>query len=292
MQERPRTWPVVLAAVVIALVLVACGGGDDAPAATDTPASEPIRLPTATSDVPTPTASDTSEVTPTPLDDKPTATAARAPNSGSPTSAPTPMGPTPTIPPVPTKAPPPPPVTVTGTGAGNSDPVAFPTGVVVVTMNHSGPGQFRVFLRSADQSVDHLVGSGKGTWKGSVGLNITQAGDYEFAVEANGDWQVDVLWPTPETAPVAEAPFEYSGTGDQAVYFVIVRTGSHTVSIDHDGNGNYSVQTITSEGRRYIDRFYGTGQTSAAQQFELRDKAFEFLLFNIKASGNWTIRVE
>jgi hypothetical protein len=293
MQERSRTWPIVGVAVVAALLLVACGGSaNDAATETGTAAGESDHLPTATSHASTATASNTRDVTPTLSNERPRATTTEAAQAESPTSEPTPMGPTPTIPPVPTKVPPPPPVTLTGTGAGTTDSVDFPTGVAVVTMNHSGQGQFRVFLRNPDQSIDRLVGSGKGTWKGSTGLDINSAGSYTFSVEADGDWQVDVLWPTPETAPVAEVPFEYSGTGDQAVYFVIVRTGVHSVSIDHDGDGNYSVETMSSEGRRYIDKFHGTGRSSATQQFEVRDKAFEFLLFNIEASGNWTIRVE
>jgi hypothetical protein len=82
---------------------------------------------------------------------------------------------------------------------------------------------------------------------------VRDAGEYLFSVQADSGWQIDVMWPTPETAPVTEAPFSQSGTGDQAIYFVLVKTGQHTLSITHDGVGSFSAYVMTSEGRRYIE---------------------------------------
>lgn len=135
------------------------------------------------------------------------------------------------------------------------------------------------------------MGEGTGIWKGSVGVVIRDPGEYHFWVQAEGDWQIDLQWPTPETSPVSETPFTASGTGDQAVYFVLVQTGHHTISMTHDGAGPFSVASLTSEGRNYIDRFSGSGPSSASLEFTITGKAFEFLLLNVRADGNWTIEL-
>ena len=170
--------------------------------------------------------------------------------------------------------------------------VQFSVGLAVITMNHTGTGPFRVRLQNSDLDFDRPVGDGTGVWKGSIGVALRDAGAYTFSVQSEGDWQIDVMWPTPENAPVSETPFLYSGTGDQAIYFVVVQTGSRTLSITHDGGGSYMVSTITSEGRQYIEKVSGSGPTSASREFTIRDKAFEFLLLNVEATGNWTIELQ
>jgi len=140
--------------------------------------------------------------------------------------------------------------------------------------------------------MNQVVGQGKGSRKGSAAIRIPETGEYVFDVEADGRWQIDVVWPTPETAPVSEVPFTASGTGDQAVYFVLVQTGSHTLTMTHDGVGNFSVMPMTSEGRRYIDTLRGTGASMVSQEFTIRDHAFEFLMLNIRTNANWTVRIE
>lgn len=293
MPYRPFRTLIVVALTLFSVTAVACRGDDDSSAVTAGIAQTPATDAT----VPAPTVTVRATRTPRPRSSVvtgsiKTATATTLPASEASRSSPTQMGPTPTIPPVPTSVPPPPPASVVGDGTALSDAVTFPEGVAVVTMNHDGDGVFSVRLQRLDKSFDRLIGSGTGTWKGSKGIFISQPGDYVFSVEASGSWQIDVQWPTPETAPVSEEPFQYSGTGDQAVYFVIARTGEHTTTISHDGAGNYTVETMTSEGRRYINTFHGTGQTSASSSFVVRGKAFEFLLFNIRANGNWTISVQ
>lgn len=283
---------IVCMLIVSGMMYAGCGGTRREP-------SEPNEVTTSTAATTTadPTASPvkTGQQTPVttqlsePQDTKEAATP--VPTEVGPSIVPTPIGPTPTIPPVPSRVPPPPPASVAGADTMQSSIVEFPIGVAVVTMNHQGTGQFTVRLQSIDGSFDRIVGSGSGTWKGSKGVIINQAGEYHFAVEAVGSWQIDVQWPTPETAQVVDVPFQQAGTGDQAVYFVVVETGTYTASVTHDGAGNYSVETITSEGRRYISNFHGTGQSSASTEFSVRGKAFEFLLFNVNANGNWTIQV-
>jgi hypothetical protein len=181
---------------------------------------------------------------------------------------------------------------VTGEGTTASTSVSFPKGLAVITMNHTGKERFRVRLQSRDGSFDRLMGQGTGTWKGSRGVMVQTAGEYVFSVVADGQWQIDVLWPTPETAPVAEVPFQHSGTGDQAVYFVVVQTGPHRLTMTHDGIGEFTARVLTSEGRRYLGNLRGQGSATETLDMTIREKAFEFLMINIGANGNWTIELE
>ena len=121
---------------------------------------------------------------------------------------------------------------------------------------------------------------------------IRNAGEYQFSVQADSNWQIDIVWPTPETTLVSDAPFSHSGTGDQAVYFILVQTGQHSLTMSHDGAGAFSAYLITREGRRYIDKVSGVGPSSASREFTIRDKAFEFFIVNVQATGNWTIQLE
>jgi|GEM_PF-4511763 len=283
---------IALALIVVMVLTSSCGGSGG-----DSPSEVPATSDATTSVAPTKPrpAKETRTTGPTPTEQEPSGSPSSTMEAVQPTqpsASPTPMDPTPTVPEFPTPVPPPPPMTLTGSGSTTTADIAFPVGLAVVTMNHNGTGRFRVRLQTEDLDVDRLIGEGTGIWKGSFGVMLHDAEDYRFTVVADGDWQVDVMWPTPETAPVAEAPFSYSGTGDQAVYFVLVQTGQHTLTLAHDGEGPFSVQPITHEGRRYIDRFSGAGTGTAAIDFVVRDKAFEFLLLNIRAAGNWTITLE
>jgi hypothetical protein len=179
-----------------------------------------------------------------------------------------------------------------GDGTTTSAAVPFPKGIAVVTMNHTGNGRFRVQMEGQNSSFDKELAEGTGGYKGSTGVMVNQAGEYVFSVKADGHWQIDVLWPTPTTAPVFELPYQYSGTGDQAVYFVLVQTGPHTLTMTYDGAKSFSVQSMTSEGRNYIERFRGSGPSTASMEFTIRDKAFEFLMFNVRADANWTLDIK
>ncbi len=159
-------------------------------------------------------------------------------------------------------------------------------------MNHSGTGRFRVRMVTDISEAGRPLGEGTGIWKGSTAVIIRDTGEYYFSVQGDAGWQIDVMWPTPETAPVSDAPFTHSGTGDQAIYFVLVQTGDHTLSMTHDGSGGYSAYVVTSEGRRYVDKVGGVGTTSASREFSIRDKAFEFCIVIVQATGNWTIQIE
>lgn len=289
MSSRQLRRAIVCALVLSGLIVSSCGGDGDEPSDATEVAQDPTFISTASktataAQIPEPSSSREPVVT----DEAATPTATEATTPQSPTTP----GPTPTVPPVPTAVPPPPPTTVTGTGTSMSAPVRLPAGLAVITMNHAGTENFIVRLQSADAGVDRIVGNGTGNWKGSIGVVIDKAGEYLFSVQSDSEWQINVMWPTPETAPVAEVPFSYAGTGDQAVYFVVVRTGQHVLSMTHDGTGSFSVVLFTSEGRRYIDRVGGVGPLSASGEFIIRDKAFEFFMLNVRATGNWTILID
>lgn len=283
-------WTLALSGMAVA----SCGGDSGEPSrATDIPVEATVDAAVTSTVMRPERPTRTSESVPSAEPESTTSdTEAPTATERAPAVSPTPMGPTPTIPPVPTRVPPPPPATVTGAGSGLSAPVQFPVGLAVITMNHTGSGPFRVRLQNADLDYDRPVGDGTGVWKGSMGVALRDAGEYLFSVQSGGDWQIDVMWPTPENAPVAETPFVYSGTGDQAIYFVVVQTGSRTLSITHDGAGAFMLTSITSEGRQYIEKISGSGSSVASREFMIRDKAFEFLLLNVEATGNWTVELQ
>lgn len=303
-----------LTVLALSLSLLAACGGSDTDTTEPTPAPSPATIQPTVVATPTPTIEDVPtqapEPTPSPVNTTeisatetleatavPEVTATQKTDTPSPTpedrpTALAPGDPSPTIPPVATAIPPPPPTSVTGEGTAMSDPVNFPVGVAVVTMHFTGSNFSRVQMLSQDGDFDRFIGNGRGTWKGSFAIPINDAGEYVFEVESEGPWQIDVLWPTPETASVSEVPFEQSGAGDQAVYFVLVQTGTHTLTLTHDGEGPYSMKPVTSEGRLYIDQLSGNGATSASIEFTINNTAFEFLILNIRADANWTVAIE
>jgi hypothetical protein len=286
MQNQSVKLVVSVSLLLLTTLVAGCGGNSGDRTEEPSVSSTSIALPTqATLPTQTPELQTTRTPDPAPTASAPSPTIATL-------TTPTPMGPTPTTPPVATVAPPPPPANVTGDGTTASTPVAFPKGLAVITMNHTGKERFRVRLQSRDGSFDRLMGQGTGTWKGSRGVMVQSAGDYVLSVVADGQWQIDVIWPTPETAPVAEVPFRHSGTGDQAVYFVLVQTGPHRLTMTHDGTGEFSTRVLTSEGRRYLGILSGADSATATLDMTIREKAFEFLMLNVGANGNWTIELQ
>ena len=303
---RPRL-SMLLAALLIAGLLAACGDEPadeeaalDEPTATTavqepaedpTSTSEPAVEPTATEVPPTPTAEPTA--TPVPPTPTPEPTATPAPPTPTPEPTATPVPPTPTpVPPTPTPVPPPTPVSVSGAGTQLTSAVQLQAGLGIFTLNHDGGSNFIVWFydQSTGERVDLLVNE-IGPWFGSRAFEIPQTGEYLFEVNADGNWSIDILQPTPMNAEVRTKPQEYTGSGSQAIYFLNLDSGLHRVTATHNGSSNFVVWAYNSDasGRDLLVNEIGAFNGSVALQIS---SGGAYIVLDVQADGDWTILVE
>jgi hypothetical protein len=202
----------------------------------------------------------------------------------------TPPAPIPTFPVTPTP-PPPPPLALSGSGSQTTQPLALPRAMTIVTMHHTSPGRFKVTLVLPSGKPYGQLASGQDGWIGSRAIIVPEAGNYTFNVEAGGDWTIDVTFPTPEVAPVSDLPFEQSGSGSQAVYFINVPMGDHTLTARYDGEGPFTVAIMDSTGNIWQRLAESDGPTQTSSQFTIKTQP-TWLVIDVRAQGDWTVGVE
>lgn len=170
--------------------------------------------------------------------------------------------------------------------------VRLRAGLAVVTMSHDGVGEFAVtLLDTSGQTLGALVAA-QGPWFGSRGVTI--AADGEFAVEVTADsrWRVEIMNPDTATSIVSDAPFEQTGTGSQAVYFVKVQPGEHTIVARSDADAPFALALERSDGSPRDEIFAADTVFEGSNVFTVEGSDPVYLLIDIISSGNWLVRVE
>jgi hypothetical protein len=219
-------------------------------------------------------------------------------NTPEPTASPT-MPPPPTleptltpVPPTSTPVPPPAPIVVTGAGQTLTDPITLEQGLGIFTMKHDGGSNFAIWFhdQSTGERLELLVNE-IGSWAGSHAIEIPKSGSYIFDVAADGNWEISVLQPEPTNSLVFQSPYEISGSGSQAVYFVQLSSGLHKVTMTHDGSSNFAIWAFNADAsqRSLLVNEIGSFDGSTGLQI---GNGGSYVVFDITADGNWTIRVE
>jgi hypothetical protein len=188
------------------------------------------------------------------------------------------------------------PVRLSGSGTDVSATVTLGAGVLLAQLTHTGAGTFTVKLLDAAGAEVVELADGSGPWVGSRAVVLPETGEYVAEVTADGDWQIELDARDPATSIVSELPFEQTGAGSQAVYFVRVPPGEHTLAASHDGLAGFSVSVISSDGAFSDEVIASSGEVDTTEPFTVpeppSDESDMFLLIDIRASGNWTIRIE
>lgn len=295
--DATRVLGVIALAGLLAASLVACGAPDAADADATFFAQQTAVAASNPSPVASPTVLPTERVDPTPTLTQATPTAAvtvtaTAAAAASETPA------TETAAPTATDAGVELPVRLSGSGTDVSEPVALGAGVLLAQLTHTGSGTFVVTLLDSSGAEVVELADGSGTWVGTRAVILPAAGEYIAEVTADGDWQIELDARDPATSIISELPFEQTGAGSQAVYFVRVAPGEHTLTATHDGLAGFSVTVLSSDGTFKDEVLATSGVVDTSKAFtvpvppEVAVDDGVYVLIDIRAAGNWTIRIE
>lgn len=286
-QRHMRAAGLLLACGLLVASVAACGAPDAADADATFFAQQTLVAGSRPSPQASPTVMPTEPAIPTPTLPPPivTPTAEVTAASGTETPAATATAEAPDLP-----------VRVNGSGTDVSEAVTLEAGVLLAQITHTGTGTFAVtLLNAAGESVVELADS-TGPWVGSRAVVLPETGEYVAEVTADGDWQIELDARDPATSIISELPFEQTGAGSQAVYFVRVAPGERTLAAVHDGLTGFSVTVISSDGSFVDEVMASSGVVDTVETFTVPALAEgdtdTFLLVDIRASGNWTIRIE
>jgi hypothetical protein len=253
------------------VALAACGGSEnDTPEAPTPRPAQDSASPTATAMEPS--ATETQPPTPT-FAPTFTATATATPE------------PTPTIEPTP--------IPILQQGSGNASvPLQLTAGLTVFTMHHYGEARFVARLIDASGEGRGPIVTDSGPYQGSRAIAVRESGSYTLEISADGSWDLEVQHPIPEDSIIMEPPVELTGTGAQAVYFIKAEPGLHTVRLTHNGEREFIVSVMNSNARAFDRVIDATGEFSGRAAVSVRNEPFDYLIFDIRADGDWTLAFE
>lgn len=169
--------------------------------------------------------------------------------------------------------------------------MSLTVGLTVVTMRHFGTERFEVRLKTASGAGRGQLAGDRGAYQGSRAIAVRESGPYVIDITADGDWELEVNSPIPQESVVRDLPFRVSGTGAQAVYFVKAVPGLHTVTVTHDGQRAFVVSVMNSEARAFDRLIDVTGTFSGTTAMSVINGPFDYLVFDIRADGDWTLTV-
>ena len=147
-------------------------------------------------------------------------------------------------------------------------------------MYHAGTGE----------RID-LLANEIGSWRGRRALEIPVSGEYVFDVTAGGSWTIEITQPTPLYGPNAETPFEISGRGTDAIFFVQLEQGLRRISASHDGSSNFIIWVYNSDASSRNLLFNEIGPLNGSTGLQIGAGGV-FAVFDIQADGNWTLQIE
>lgn len=193
-------------------------------------------------------------------------------------------------PPEPESEPAPEPIALSGTGQSATDPFQLEDGLAIFRMTHQGQGNFIVDL--LDESGQSAAPMGLvneiGSFEGSYAQQVI-AGQHVLDVMADGGWNITIEQPRPNSAPETRS---FEGTAKTATDFFQLSSGLHTVTLTHQGDGNFIVDMLNRDGVSVdpmglvneIGPFEGSTTVTVPE-----DGVY---LFQVEANGPWTINVE
>jgi hypothetical protein len=237
----------------------------------------------------------------TATDDDPNFAAADSPSStstertGSPTtSAQTAASPSPTIATLPATATPEAfaPITISGEGERNEPLPQLTSGILVFTIEYEGDRRFTAAFDRGAEAPRSQLASVTGPWEGSRVLFLDEGQTPSLAVTGTGPWSITIDRPMPTEDNLLTIPFDQTGSGSRAIYYVDVPQGMRTMSATHTGDGPFAVFIMNEVGRMRSRLIDAEGDFEGSAEFRSRFFPTSRLLIDVRASGDWTIRIE
>jgi hypothetical protein len=117
-----------------------------------------------------------------------------------------------------------------------------------------------------------------------TGLKLA-AGGYTLKITAGGDWVVEVAQPRNQLPQAL--PWVYAGRG-QTFVGPFHASGDLRLTVSHDGQSNFVVQVLRSDGSLQATAVNTAGHYSASTvQAGLEGDYY----INVRGDGNWTINL-
>lgn len=169
-----------------------------------------------------------------------------------------------------------------GEGAVVTDYISVEEGLAVFDFTHDGESNFIVqVLDESGETVAYLANE-IGSYEGSVAEYLDEE-VYRFFIDADGAWtmnfdQVDFGQAITETS--------FSGQGDDTTAVFYTDGGLKTFSFTHQGDSNFIVHLLNSEGQSeaYLVNEIGDYEGSTAEYLDAG-----YYIMNVQADGGWTI---
>lgn len=177
------------------------------------------------------------------------------------------------------------PITVDGTGATVTDAFDLEGGVTIAEAVHDGQGNFIVEPVPADDGIEDLPVNVIGDYDGAAGT-IVEAGEYLLDIDADGNWELDLLQPRATEADAEPLPVELDGEGPSwAGPFGF--EGQGEAHGTYDGQGNFIVELLPQDGR--VPELVVT-ERDGVEGETMVDADGGFM--TVEAAGPWTLTLE
>lgn len=173
-----------------------------------------------------------------------------------------------------------------GSGATVTDEFELEEGVTIAEAVHDGESNFIVELVPTDDGFEELLVNVIGDFDGASGV-LAEDGTYLLDVDADGDWELEILQPRATDDEADELPVELEGEEpDWAGPFEFDGLGvAHGV---HEGDGNFIVEILPQDDQfpelvfNELDAF--EGETT----FDIDGIGY----VTVEADGPWSLAME
>jgi hypothetical protein len=189
--------------------------------------------------------------------------------------------------PTPTPVSEPDPLSFSGSGQAVTDSFDVQGGFTGFAFEHDGESNFQVKLLDASTGdrVD-LLANEIGSWQAKFPRHVP-AGEYLLDVTADGSWQATVTQPRPGHADVIEPPLSFEGSYPD-YEGPIEFPGLVTIAGEYSGESNFQVFVRNIDGEVADLTFNEIGAFEGKTTFS--GEGFGWI--NVRATGDWSIRVE
>jgi len=200
--------------------------------------------------------------------------------------------------------------TYSGTVKGRdiSHTVDLRPGLVVVRARHAGGDNFQLTLalprpgrdvwREREEAIP--IFNEVGQFHGSGAGRIRTGGTYVLALFASGSYEITIEQP-PLADVAAPDHTEFSGVGHQVTPVIIFSTGAHRIAFTHDGEARFGPRGLAQVWLLDLDGNEIGGDVSGRlfNEFGPYEGVVELEvvlegphIFHIRATGNWTLRID
>ena len=192
-----------------------------------------------------------------------------------------------------------PPQSYGSTGDSVAGPFELRQGLATFEIAHTGQSNFSVWLYDTNGSPVDLLVNVIGSYSGTTLVGIGSwaiggaPGAHVLAVEADGQWQINVR--QPHYTSGAALPCTYSGAGDNVTAPFNLTTGSIEFTLTHAGSSNFAVWLYTADGEAVDLLANEIGAYSGSRLVEVQAGSYGASpgvhVLAVEADGSWSVTV-